>query len=182
MVRLLWRAILWSAVAGLVWYYTRTYNAAITVWLAKSMHALVGYPAPYLFGDEPKYSYFWHATMFPPVVGLTLASYWLRWPDRLVRAVVGFFAHSCLTATAVCVNDSPYLQQTEFLVHEERPAVRDRLRLERDRLALRDLSRPEPAAPDLQVSLFVDLLGQRALQERLRERDLDPLILLDVRL
>ncbi len=114
--RLLWRAIAWAAAAGFLWYYTRTYNAAFTVWLAKAMHAMVGYPAPYLFGDQPGYSYFWHATMFPPVVGLTLGSYWLRWPDRLLRAAVGYVAHGCLTATAVCINDSPYLQQTEFLV------------------------------------------------------------------
>lgn len=110
--RFLWRAVPWVIACAVVWKFTFDQNDALTVAITKFLHRLVGLPAPYLFCDEKKF--FWHATMFPPVVGLTLASYWVRWPDRVVRAAVGYVTHCCLTAIAIAVHESPYLMQTEM--------------------------------------------------------------------
>lgn len=110
--RFLWRAVPWVIACAVVWKFTFDQNDAVTVAITKFLHRLVGLPTPYLFCDEKKF--FWHATMFPPVVGLTLASYWVRWPDRVVRAAVGYVTHCCLTAIAIAVHESPYLMQTEM--------------------------------------------------------------------
>lgn len=110
--RFLWRAVPWAVAAGFLWHYTHTYNAAFTVAVTKFLHWCVGYPAPYMFCDNT--SLFWHSTMFPPVVGLGLASYWLRWPDRILRIMAGYVGHCCLTAVAITINESPYVQQTAF--------------------------------------------------------------------
>lgn len=110
--RFLCRAVPWAVAAGFLWHYTHVYNAAFTVTVTKFLHWCVGYPAPYMFCDGT--SLFWHSTMFPPIVGLGLASYWLRWRDRVLRIVAGYVGHCCLTAVAITINESPYLQQTEF--------------------------------------------------------------------
>ena len=65
---LLIRALPWTLLAAWIWKLTAVQNAAFTVMIAKWMHALAGRPAPYLFCDERML--FWHATMFPPIVGL----------------------------------------------------------------------------------------------------------------
>lgn len=110
--RFLWRVVLWTAAAGFAWEFTLAQNSGLAVWLTKSIHMLAGFPAPYLFCDEKRL--FWHATLFPPVVGLTMASYWLRWPDRMVRTVVGYLAYCALTAVTIIIHESPYLPETEL--------------------------------------------------------------------
>ncbi|NOT02263.1 MAG: hypothetical protein HOP29_16780 [Phycisphaerales bacterium] len=110
--RFLWRAIAWAVLAGVAWKMTLRANADVTIWLAKGLQRLAGFPAPYLFCDE--HPLFWHATLFPPVVGLVMASYWLRWRDRVMRTVVGYGTYACLTAIAIIVNESPYLSETRF--------------------------------------------------------------------
>lgn len=107
------RALPWAALAAWVWNGTYAHNAAFTVWITKRLHGLLGFPAPYLFCDERHL--FWHATLFPPAVALTLASYWLGWPDRLLRAIAGYLIYAGLTAIAITIHESPYVQQTEFL-------------------------------------------------------------------
>ncbi len=106
-------AIPLAVAAGILWRLTGNANAAFTVWLTKALHGIAGYPAPYMYCDET--TLYWHATMFPPVVALTLASYWLRWPQRLLRAAAGYVAHCGMTAIAIAVNESPYVQQTSVL-------------------------------------------------------------------
>ncbi|MEE9293587.1 MAG: hypothetical protein V3W34_01295 [Phycisphaerae bacterium] len=96
-----------------MWRVTDQQNAGFTIWLTKLLHRLAGRPAPYLFCDGSKL--FWHATMFPPVVALTLASYWIRWPDRLLRTAVGYVAHCAMTTIAITLNESPYLQPAALL-------------------------------------------------------------------
>ncbi len=110
--RFLPRALIWTAVAGVGWKLLLAPNAHFTVFVTKLLHELAGFPAPYLFCDET--TFFWHATLFPPVVGLTLASYWLGWPDRLLRAGVGYLVYCVLTAITIAVNESPYLPGNDF--------------------------------------------------------------------
>jgi len=106
------RAVLWTALAGICWKLSLAPNVHLTVFITKLLHRLVGIPAPYMFCDEK--TFFWHATLFPPVLGLTLASYWLRWPDRLVRAGAGYLVYCVLTAITIAVNESPYLPENDF--------------------------------------------------------------------
>lgn len=112
--RFLIRVVPLAIVAGVAWKFTSAWNADFTVWLVKAIHRLFLHPAPYLFCDTRRY--FWHATMFPPVLALTLASYWLPWWDRGLRAMGGYVAYCGLTAIAIAINESPYLQQTDVLV------------------------------------------------------------------
>jgi hypothetical protein len=107
------RAAGWAVAAGVLWQFTREPNAAFTVWLTKRLHDLVGFPAPYLFADDSHL--FWHATMFPPVVALTLGSFWLSWPARIVRSIVGYVVQCGVTAVAITLNESPYLQAADML-------------------------------------------------------------------
>ncbi len=111
--RFLARVVPLVIVAGIIWKATATHNASLTVWLTKALHHLARRPAPYMFCDHT--TLYWHATMFPPVVALTLGSYWIRWPGRIIRAVAGYFVHCACTAIAITLNESPYLQQTPLL-------------------------------------------------------------------
>jgi hypothetical protein len=107
------RAVVWALLAAAVWKYTTSLNADFTIGIVKLAHSLAGRPAPYLFCDE--YRLFWHATMFPPMVGLILGSYWLGWFDRIVRAAFGYVAQCVLTGVAITIHESPYLQQNDFI-------------------------------------------------------------------
>ncbi len=111
--RFLVRAIPFAVASGILWKLTATQNAAFTVWITKTLHTIVGRPAPYLYCDET--TLFWHATMFPPLVALTLSAYWLSWPQRVLRACVGYVVYCGITAIAITLNESPYLQQTPLL-------------------------------------------------------------------
>ena len=110
--RFLWRAAIWMALAGVAWRFTLQANTAFTIWLTKLLHEAVLLPAPYLFCEARPL--FWHAALFPPVVGLSLASYWLPWPSRLFRAAVGYVVYCCLTAITIAVHISPYLPETKM--------------------------------------------------------------------
>lgn len=99
--------------AGVMWKFTGRQNAEFTIWFTKQLHWLACRPAPYLFCDGSRL--YWHATMFPPVVALTLGSYWIKWPDRLLRTLVGYVAHCGMTAIAITINESPYLQPNSLL-------------------------------------------------------------------
>jgi hypothetical protein len=111
--RFLPRAIPLAVASAVLWQFTREPNAQFTITIVKSLHNLLGFPAPYLFCDETRL--FWNATMFPPVVALVLASYWLPWWDRILRAVAGYVAHAGMTAIAIAVHESPYLAQLDVL-------------------------------------------------------------------
>jgi hypothetical protein len=111
--RFLPTAIAGAALAAVLWHYTKSLNADITIAGAKTFHNLAGRPAPYLLCDQTRY--FWHATLFPPLIGLTLASTWLSWPARLIRCIIGYAAYASLTAVAITIHDSPYLQQNQFV-------------------------------------------------------------------
>ncbi len=106
------RAIPWTLAAFFFWKYTIGPNADFTVWLTKALHRWTDFPAPYLYCDASRF--FWHATLFPPVIGLTLASYWLSWPQRIIRAVGGYVAYCCLTAITIAIHVSPYLPENDI--------------------------------------------------------------------
>ncbi len=108
--RFLLRVVPLAIGAGVLWKLTATENASFTVWLTKMLHGLAGRPAPYMFCDSTHL--FWHATMFPPVVALMLGSYWIRWPGRVLRAAAGYVVQCGMTAIAITINESPYLQRT----------------------------------------------------------------------
>lgn len=111
--RFLVRVVPCAIGAGILWKLTLDQNAAFTIWLTKALHSLCGRPAPYLYCDETRL--FWHATMFPPVVALTLGSYWIGWLGRVERALAGYVAHCGMTAIAIAINESPYVQQLSLL-------------------------------------------------------------------
>ncbi len=110
--RFLWRAVPWLVVMALVWQYTLPQNSGLAVWVTKRLHGLLGFPAPYMFCDSHRL--FWHATLFPPAIGLILASYWLGWTQRIVRASFGYAAYTLLTAITITIHESPYLPETGF--------------------------------------------------------------------
>lgn len=107
------RVAAYALAAGFLWQFTMRANGDLTIWIVKFLHALTLHSAPYMLCDHSRF--FWHATMFPPVVALTLASYWLPWPDRILRTLAGYLAHCAVTAVAITINESPYLQSTEML-------------------------------------------------------------------
>ncbi len=111
--RFLPMAILYSAIAAVAWKYTTQQNGDFTVWVTKSLHQLIGYPAPYMLSDETRF--YWHATLFPPLAGLMAASTWISWKQRILRFGVGYITYCGLTAIAITIHDSPYLQQTKFV-------------------------------------------------------------------
>jgi hypothetical protein len=83
-----------------------------TIWLAKILHRVAGYPAPYLLADLKPY--LWFCPVFPPLVGLMLASRWLSWAVRLRRLAVGLGCLWLAVALQICLVYSPYLPLSRF--------------------------------------------------------------------
>jgi hypothetical protein len=98
--------ILISIAATLVWWVSGGLLRPLTVLGAKGLHWLVGYPAPYLLADLDKF--YWFAPLFPPLVGLVLASRWVSWPKRIIGLLIGIVAFCYLVALQIVVVYTPY--------------------------------------------------------------------------
>lgn len=107
MKRFIVKAFLLSAAAAALWWATAPWTRATTISLAKALHALVGYPAPYLLADLD--DYYWFAPLFPPLAGLVLASHWVTLRRRLAGLAIGLAAFAYLVALQIAVVYSPYL-------------------------------------------------------------------------
>ncbi len=107
MKRFIASTILLSAAATLLWWATAPWSRSATIALAKMLHALVGYPAPHLLADLD--DYYWFAPLFPPLVGLVLASHWITPSRRAVGLLIGLAAFAYLVALQIAVVYSPYL-------------------------------------------------------------------------
>lgn len=101
------KVVLISAIATALWWATGDWTRPVTIAAAKTLHAVVGYPAPHLLADLDHYH--WFAPLFPPLVGLVLASHWITWSRRLVGLVMGLAAFTYLVALQIAVVYSPYL-------------------------------------------------------------------------
>lgn len=108
MKRFVAKAFILSLIATLVWWSTQHAAARSAVWLAKALHDLVGYPAPSLAAG-PSAEKWWMAPLFPPVVGLVLASHWRSWRVRLVGLILALAAFWYVVAVQISVTYSPYL-------------------------------------------------------------------------
>ncbi len=98
--------ILISLAATVIWWATGGLLRPTTVAAAKGLHALVGYPAPYLLADLD--GFYWFAPLFPPLVGLVFASRWVPWRRRLIGLLIGLAAFWYLVALQVVVVYTPY--------------------------------------------------------------------------
>lgn len=96
-----------SVAAAVLWGLTREYTAVTTIAGAKWLHRLVGYPAPFLLA-EGNHDY-WFSPLFPPLVGLVLASRWVPWRRRLLGLGIGLCAFWYVVSVQVAVTYSPYL-------------------------------------------------------------------------
>lgn len=99
-----------SIAATGAWWALRGYCGHATIVGAKWLHALAGYPAPFLQADE--HQEFWFAPMFPPLVGLVLASKWIPWTRRLVGLTIGLLGFWYVVSLQVAIVYSPYLTQS----------------------------------------------------------------------
>lgn len=102
--------VLISIAATGAWWLLRDYSAQATIIGAKWLHAIAGYPVPYLQADE-QHS-FWFAPMFPPLVGLVLASNWIPWHRRLLGVAIGLLGFWYVVSLQVAIVYSPYLTQS----------------------------------------------------------------------
>ncbi len=107
MKRFVIKFILISLGATVVWSLTTGWTRPTTIYGAKALHALVGYPAPWLLADLDHYH--WFAPLFPPLVGLVMASQWVSWRRRLGGLVIGLAAFWYLVALQIAIVYSPYL-------------------------------------------------------------------------
>ncbi len=107
MTRFVFRALLFSTAATVVWWATAGWTRPSTVASAKLLHSMVGYPAPYLLADLDDYH--WFAPLFPPFVGLVAASYWVSTRRRIAGLAVGLITFWYLVALQIAVLYSPYL-------------------------------------------------------------------------
>lgn len=98
--------ILVSIAATLVWWVSGGLLRPLTVLGAKGLHWLVGYPTPYLLADLDKF--YWFAPLFPPLVGLVIASRWVSWPRRIIGLLIGMAAFCYLVSLQIVVVYTPY--------------------------------------------------------------------------
>ncbi len=107
MSRFIARFFFYSTMATAVWWFVEPVGWWVTNSGAKWLHTLAGYPAPYLLSDiDFRY---WFNPLFPPLVGLILASGWLSWRRRGICVFPGIFAFVYLVSLQVAVVYSPYL-------------------------------------------------------------------------
>ncbi len=107
MSRFVARALLVSLAATVAWWMTADWTCIATVTGAKWLHRLAGYPAPHLLADLD--DFYWFAPLFPPFVGLTLASTWLTFRSRLTGIAIGLAAFWYLVSLQIAITYSPYL-------------------------------------------------------------------------
>lgn len=107
MRRFVLHAIGFTLAAAVVWWVTRNLAAASTIAGAGALHWIVGFPAPMLAADQ--HFLFWFAPLFPPFVGLVLASRWMSWPDRCMGLAIGLLAFWYVVSVLIAIVYSPYL-------------------------------------------------------------------------
>lgn len=113
--------VIWSAAAALVWWTAWHLMQPKMVTIAKVIHELIGWPAPYLNASEFRHT--WHVPIFPPLVGLVMASSWLSWPRRGVALLMGLFGLCVFTALQITLDCSPYLPDTALRMYIKRILV-----------------------------------------------------------
>ncbi len=107
MARFALRVLLYATGASLIWWFTSDATTAATIWAAKTVHRLVGAPAPYLLLEV--FDYFWLAPPAQLFVGLTLASSWTSWRRRTQCLLLGIALLWFLVVMSVVAGSSPYL-------------------------------------------------------------------------
>ncbi len=107
MRRFIIESIVVSVLAAVVWWLTQDITAPTTVAGAKMLHRLVGYPAPYLVADGSHI--YWFSPLFPPMVGLIIASRWTSWRRRIVGLSICTVGFWYIVSLQVAVSYSPYL-------------------------------------------------------------------------
>ncbi len=107
MKRFILKALLISLAATVAWWFAAPWTRPHAIATAKLLHTLVGYPAPYLLADLD--DYYWFAPLFPPLVGLVLASHWVSWRRRIGGLLIGLCAFWYLVALQIAILYSPYL-------------------------------------------------------------------------
>ncbi len=100
-------AALATIAASIIWWVSAETVSHGTVAGAKLLHAVMGYPAPFLQADV-KFLY-WHAPLFPPFFGLMLASSWLPMRRRMIGFAIGLAAFWYVVSLQVAMTYSPYL-------------------------------------------------------------------------
>ena len=111
MRRVIIEAILLSILMTGVWWVTDDLTARTTIAGGRLLHDSVGYPAP---GMARGAHLFWMSPLFPPLVGLLLASRWVPWRRRLYGLLITLAAFWYLVSFQVAVTFSPYLTLTTF--------------------------------------------------------------------
>ena len=99
-----------SIIATSAWWTLRDFSGQASIIGAKWLHAVAGYPAPFLQADE--HHEFWFAPMFPPLAGLVLASTWIPWTQRLMGLTIGLLGFWYVVSLQVAIAFSPYLTQS----------------------------------------------------------------------
>ena len=105
--RFLLQLFLWLPPMFVFWWWTRELAAKLSIEACKMLHLLVSRPAPYLIPDV--YRETWHSPMVAPFLALILASCWLGWRQRILRAVTGYLVLLLLTAASLALIYSPYV-------------------------------------------------------------------------
>lgn len=120
MRRFIIEAVVFSLLATALWYVSFATDVArqATLELARALHRVAGYPAPYLLAEVK--SYYWHSPLFPPLVGLILASRWLTWRQRLAQLTLALVCFWFIVAVQIVIVYSPYLPLSWFRSFVER--------------------------------------------------------------
>ena len=120
MRRFLIEAVVFSVLASVLWWLTFVTDTTrqATLELARDLHRVAGYPAPYLLAEVRPY--YWHAPLFPPLVGLMLASRWLTWRQRLWQLALALACFWVMVAVQIVMVYSPYLPLSTFRSFVER--------------------------------------------------------------
>ncbi len=106
MRRFILDAILLSIAATILWWLTDDLTAKTTIAGGRLLHRLIGYPAP---GMAEGVHLYWLSPLFPPLVGLLLASRWVPWPRRLIGLAITLLAFWYMVSFQAAVTFSPYL-------------------------------------------------------------------------
>jgi hypothetical protein len=118
--RFIIEAVVFSLLATALWYVTFATDVTrqATLELARILHRVAGYPAPYLLAEVKPYC--WHSPLFPPLVGLMLASRWLTWRQRVAQLIFALVCFWFIVAVQIVIVNSPYLPLSWFRSFVER--------------------------------------------------------------
>ena len=120
MRRFIIEAVVFSLLATAVWYVTFATDVTrqATLEVARVLHRVAGYPAPYLLAEVKPY--YWHSPLFPPLIGLMLASRWLTWRQRLAQLIFALICFWFMVAVQIVIVYTPYLPLSWFRSFVER--------------------------------------------------------------